>query len=60
MEVVGCHTHSFASEVDLNQRIHQVLPVAVKPKNLLHPVHEGVVHCRQKRERNYKSLNLYL
>lgn len=44
----GNHTHCFASEVDLHQRIHQVLPVAVKPQNLPHPVHEGVVHCGQR------------
>lgn len=41
-------THCFASKVDFHQRIHQVLPVAVKPKNLPHPIHEGIVHCGQK------------
>lgn len=57
MEVAGCRTHSFAGKVDLHQWIHQVLPVAVKPENLPHPIHEGVVHCSQKKRRK-KSVNL--
>lgn len=59
MEVVGCHSHSFASKVDLHQGIHQVLPVAVKPKNLPHPIHEGIIHCKQERE-NIRNLSISL
>lgn len=50
MEAGGLGTHSLASKVDLHQWIHQVLPVTVKPKNLLHPIHEGIIHCRQKKK----------
>ena len=49
-------THSFSSKVDLHQRIHQVLPVAVDPENLPHPVHEGIVHCRQETFLNFYVL----
>lgn len=57
MEAVGRRSHRFASKVDLHQRIHQVLPVAVEPKDLPHPIHEGIVHCKQKRE-DIRSLSL--
>lgn len=40
--------HRFASKVNLHQRIHQILPVAIKAKNLPHPIHEGIVHFRQR------------
>lgn len=40
--------YRFASKVNLHQRIHQILPVAIKPKNLPHPIHEGIVHFRQR------------
>lgn len=46
-------THSLASKVDLHQRIHQVLPITVKPKNLPHAVHEGIIHCRQPNEEKH-------
>ena len=55
MEVVSCRTHCFARKVDLHQRIHQVLPVAVEPENLPHPIHEGIVHWTQKSEGNQET-----
>lgn len=57
-ELKRCYTHSFASKVDLYQWIHQVLTVTVKPKNLLHAIHEGIIHCRQTNKdiKNFLSL----
>lgn len=40
--------YRFASKVDFHHWIHQVLPVGIKPKDLPHPVHEGVVHYWKK------------
>lgn len=49
--------HRFASKVNLHQGIHQILPVAIKPKNLPHPIHEGIVHFRQ---RSILGISLYI
>lgn len=48
-EVLRQDTHGFAREVNLHQRVHQVLPVTVKPENLPHPIHERIVHCRHQK-----------
>lgn len=40
--------YRFSSEVDFHHRVHQVLPVGIESEDLLHPVHEGIVHCGSK------------
>lgn len=56
-EVLQQYTHGFACEVNLHQRVHQVLSVTVEPKNLPHSIHEGIVHCRHQES---KKLPMYL
>lgn len=57
-EFLRCYTHCFACEVDLHQRVHQVLSVAVKPEDLPHSIHESIIHCRQQKSK--KSTNVCL
>lgn len=57
-EFLRYYTHCFACEVDLHQRVHQVLSVAVKPEDLPHSVHESIIHCRQQKSK--KSTNVCL
>lgn len=57
-EILGQYTHCFACEVDLHQRVYQVLPVAVEPKNLLHSIHESIIHCRHQKSKKYTNVSL--
>lgn len=57
-EVLRQYTHRFACEVDLHQRVHQVLSVAVEPKNLPHSIHKSIVHCRHRKSKKHTNVSL--